>query len=184
MKKLMLIICMLVLSGCAGTRAVFNDSSICEEDVDGLTCRREATWTPRRLDGSAIKKRHTRYAFKTIEACEVFVKDKSNIDSLHVPDTFDAAGCGSDGRLGSSADTITYYVYSDGKEDGDFYYTLPLRTLDDVDEYGREYQIDGFFPIFTSKSALDKYLNIADIQGPRNQKYRYVTKLKIKRFYE
>lgn len=182
--KNLLIVVLLFLTGCASLPEGINTSSKCKYTVDGLECEREQVWHLRDGSGAIFNADHTSLWFESHEDCREFLRDKKNREYLDSSNTGRIRNCGANGRTGTSPDVSNYYVYTDGKEDGDFYYQITnLITIntDDPDPYSPK---EGFIAMFTSKDALETfqdefdYQTIVDTYSTRN-----VKRIKVKRMY-
>lgn len=145
--------CVLFLTACASTPRGIDTSSNCMYDVKGNSCERMQVWQMRDAQGRAFRKDHTAFWFKKYDNCMDFVNDPDNYDFLNKESISGAIWCGDDGRQDTSADINTYYIYDDGKKDGEFYYIIPTTIVSKKEENKREY----FTPIFTSKEGLLKF---------------------------
>lgn len=192
MKKIFYFSILLLLTGCTGLPKGVNTSSKCIYELDGLSCKREQVWQMRDNSGQTLKVKHTNYWFETNEDCMNFIKDIDNKDLLLSSNTGKICDCGATGKNGSSADVVNYYIYSDGKYDGDFYYkvTAPFIITKDNGNEKIEYkylynQEEYFYAMFTSRSALEKFKNIInnELSSIYGYSTNHVIRIKIKRMY-
>lgn len=192
MKKIIVAIFIILLTGCAGLPKGVNTSSTCMYEVDGLSCKREQVWQMRDRSGDTFKVKHTNFWFETNEDCMDFIEDKDNKELLLQSNTGKICDCGATGKTGTSADVVTYYIYDDGKKDGNFYYKLTspfiVKNPDFEEEdkylYPSE-ETEYFYAMFTSKSAMEEFKYSADKKFARIYGYstNHAIRIKIKRMY-
>lgn len=190
MKKLyILMLISLVLTGCASAGRGIDTSSNCKYDVNGLSCKREQVWQMRDRSGEVFKHKHTYIWFEDREDCEDFLYDRDNKELIASSESGKLKWCGVDGKGETSADVANYYIYSDNRTDGNFYYkiTAPLFIIDkdsisDINPYGDG---EGFYAVFTSKSALEEfqYNFQRDVSTVAGYSTNHVIRVKIKRMY-
>lgn len=182
MKNVVIVLFILILTGCASTGRGIDTSSNCKYTVDGLECNREQVWQMRDRTGNVFKYKHTYYWFEDKDSCEDFLYDRDNEELIASTESHDITWCGSSGEGDSSADVTNYYIYTDGNTDGEFFYKVsaPLAFLDD-DKKEEEW----FYALFTSKTALKdfQWQTTRKQNSIKTYSTNHAVRIKVKRMY-
>lgn len=177
MKK-SIILLVLILTGCASLPPAARKSSNCIYEVDGLKCEREVVYSPRDGYGLPYYANHTLIWFDNIEECRDFINDSENEEFLSEnPTLIRTCGILEDGR----ATIEIFYTYTDNIVDGDFYYVLTEPMSIKVPNSKRD---ELFTPIFTSRSALNKFKQEFDERSFNDPvSLNLIKRMKIKKKY-
>lgn len=180
MKKIAFVLILLcLLTACASTNRGIDTSSNCKYEVDGLECKREQVWQMRDNGWRVFEINHTEYWFESFEDCNDYRKDEENQDVINSsPDSKRITSCGYlyKDTPERTPDFINYYIYSDGKQDADYYYMIESSFAQPISEGSKKKEY--FTPMFTSKDALDIFKQQTNLSN-----FKRVIRRRVKRMY-
>lgn len=157
--KKSLILVLLFLSGCSSD---VKDKDYwchsCWQQIDGLSCTKEQVFVPSDIVGNAVHTQDAWYWFDDLDKCNNFIQDKNNKKLINSKGYMPAMNCGLIREDGHVLGAETFYIYSDGKGDGENYYLVDDDFFASINysENGSVSQpIEKYKILLTSESALE-----------------------------
>ena len=157
--KKSLILVMLFLSGCS-TSVKDKDywCQTCWQQIDGLSCTKEQVFVPSDIVGNPVHTEDTWFWFDDLEKCNNFVEDKKNKKLINSKGYMPAVNCGIVRENGYVLGAETFYIYSDGKGDGENYYLVEddfSASINFKDKDTISHPVEKYKILLTSESALE-----------------------------